>query len=113
MTTVRVIGRNSFRELGDNLKTSVESLSYCSVNDKTSNIVNIVSGDDFCVFLDEDENGQNQKIWMSGYDGSGQYENNPTSYNGFHEITFFNNINEKIKKICTHVSSLSIFWLTE
>ena len=109
-TVVQVIGRNAYAELGNDIINSASQLTTCNIIKYSSNITEIVSGDDFAIYSDG-----NQNFWAAGYNKSNQYpidQSSPTD-TVFYPINFFKKRNIKIKKVCTNTRSLCLFWITE
>ena len=111
-STLYFAGRNVYNELGrDTQETS--QLIECSINKHTTNIQQIIAGDDFAFYCNDDKD---QNIWTAGYNVEGQCATNylrEIEHEGFHKMTYFQNRGIKIKKICTNITSLCVFWITE
>ena len=112
-TKLQVVGNNRWSEFGTNIDRNFATLKSINIDKYSTKIEEIISGDDFSFFCNNDKD---QNIWSAGYNDEGQCA---TSYfhkiidDGFHQIKYFQDNNIRIKKICTNVRALMVFWITE
>ena len=112
-TSVQVIGYSEYKEFGNKLCDNVSELQDCEINKISTQIDQVISGNEFSIYLTNDND---QNIWTAGKNTHGQCATNNFSCikdTGFHKLQFFQNNNIKIRKICTNPHSNSIFWITE
>ena len=110
-TIVHFIGRNTYGEFGGGNEKKQDEICESAINDISRNIKQIVSGNDFSFYCDDEQN-----IWFSGYHGGVQSciedMDDESTINEFRRVDFFMNRGIKIKAIRNNVG-LGTFWITE
>lgn len=106
---VKCIGKNRHKQFGGDIPEDAFELVDSAINKRSLKIAKIFSSNNFVIYCDD----AYENIYFAGSNADGRCLDNYHHYSTFYHVTFFNEQNIKIKKICVNNCSNTVFWITD